>query len=181
MLWSHRVLPVRIRTHDKQETVPYTDTRVQLLPVKARSVCVLADNFRWIVKHIQTFSKTKLIPTYKKQGTSSLTRLGFTAYHQGGLSRRPTLPNVDAAYKFLEQMLLNMPHNPPFHTEIPMPALPDNIPAENGRLGKRLILISRKSSCKTCATHYFEKHHSIISSIRIIRSIIKLLPENVSW
>ena len=126
MLWSNRVLPIRLKIHDKLVTTPYTDPRVQILPIKARSLRILADNFRWIVKHIQTFAKAKIIPTYKKQGTSSLTRLGFATYHQGGISRRPTLPNATDTNAFLENLILHMPTDPPYHNEIQIPALPEN-------------------------------------------------------
>ena len=101
---------------------------MQILPVKARSLRVLADNFRRIIKHIQTFSRTKLVPVYKKQGTSCLTRLGFTSYHEGGISRRPSLPNSAATNQFLEDMLMHMPHDPPYHTEILLPMLPEGLP-----------------------------------------------------
>ena len=93
-------------------------------PIKQRSVRVLADNFRWIVKHIQTFSKSHLLPQYKKQGSSSLIRLGFTPYHEGGISRRPQLPNTPQLCDFLHGLLQKMPHEPPYHTEIPFPDLP---------------------------------------------------------
>lgn len=128
MLWSNRLLPVRLRHQEFAETVPYHDPKVQLLPVKSRSLRVLAENFRWTVKHLQTFSRTQFIPSYKKQGTSSLTRLGFTPYHEGGISRRPTLPNPVDTYTYLEAMLMNMPHDPPYHTEILPPPLPPDLP-----------------------------------------------------
>lgn len=88
MLWSNRKPPIRIKDGKSYQILPYDDPKVQLLPINARSLRVLAENFRWIVKHIQTFSRTKIIPTCKKQGTSSLTRLGFTSDHEGGISRR---------------------------------------------------------------------------------------------
>ena len=126
MLWSAKVLPVRIRTDQTQCVVPFHDPRVAVLPIRARSVRMLADNFRLIVKHIQTFSRTHIIPQYKKQGASSLTRLGFTPYHEGGVSRRPVLPNTQATCAFLDAMILHMPNNPPYHTEIPLPELPSD-------------------------------------------------------
>ena len=46
------------------------------------------------------------------------------------MSRRPALPNADATYAFLDQMTLNMPHTPPFHTEIIMPELPKDTPGQ---------------------------------------------------
>ena len=85
MLWANRMLPVRVKDGKKNLTLAYTDDKVKLLPLKARSLRVLSESFRWILKHIQTFSRSKVIPAYKKQGTSSLTRLGFTHYHEGGL------------------------------------------------------------------------------------------------
>lgn len=124
MLWSNRYLPLRVKETKGYKYLDFTDPAAQLLPVKSRSVRVLAENFRWIVKHIQTFSRNNLIPRYKKQGTSSLTRLGFTSDHEGGVSRRPRLPNSEATYSYIHQMLKTMPHNPPFHTDFLAPEIP---------------------------------------------------------
>ena len=124
MLWSRRPLPIKLREANKTLLLPYDDPRVSVLPLKQRSVRVLAENFRWIVKHIQTFSRSHIIPQYKKQGSSSLRRLGFTPYHEGGISRRPQLPNAPQMCDFLHGLLQNMPHEPPYHTEIPLPDLP---------------------------------------------------------
>ena len=124
MLWSHQHLPIRVKDPKGYRYLQYTDPTVLLLPVKARSVRVLAENFRWIVKHIQTFSRTCLVPRYKKQGTSSLTRLGFTSDNEGGVSRRPRLPNAEVTYTYIHDMLKTMPHNPPFHTDFALPELP---------------------------------------------------------
>lgn len=101
MHWSNQFLPIRLKSGKGYLTLQYNDPQAQLLPVKSKSLRVLAENFRWIVKHIQTFSRQKLIPVYKKQGTTSLTRLEFTSYHEGGVSRRPTLPNPDVTYKYI--------------------------------------------------------------------------------
>lgn len=124
MLWSNRYLPIRIKEKKGYKYFDYTNPAVSLLPIKAKSIRVLAENFRWVVKHIQTFSRTQLIPSFKKQGTSSLTRLGFTSDHEGGLSRRPQLPNTEATCTYLHDMLKTMPHNPPFHTDFLAPPLP---------------------------------------------------------
>lgn len=126
MLWSNSVLPIRIQDKGSTQVLPFEDPRVSLLPVKQKSVRVLADNLRWIIKHIQTFSKVNIIPQYKKQGTSSLTRLGFTPYHEGGISRRPNLPNTTVTYDFVLNWLQTISHNPPYHNEVEMPTLPDN-------------------------------------------------------
>lgn len=127
MLWANQVLPIRIKEGKRQVTLQYTDPKVRLLPLKAKSLRVLSESFRWIIKHIQTFSRTKVIPAYKKQGTSSLTRLGFTNYHEGGLSRRPELPNAVLTTTVLHKMLQTMPHDPPFHNEIEVPELPSDL------------------------------------------------------
>ena len=63
---------------------------------------------------------------YNKQGTSSLTRLGFTNDHEGGVSRRPELPNAESTYGIIHDMLKTMPHDLPFHTDILIPPLPQN-------------------------------------------------------
>ena len=34
------------------------------------------------------------------------------------------LPNAPETSAFLDSMILNMPHNPPYHTEISLPELP---------------------------------------------------------
>lgn len=97
-LWSGWIFPVKISENDQQVPYEFNHPKVQMQPVKKRSIRVLADSFRLIVKHLQTFSRTKIVPTYSKQGTSSLTKLGFTAYHEGGISRRPILPNAQVTY-----------------------------------------------------------------------------------
>ena len=127
MLWAQCRLPVRIKENSSNIILPYDDEKTQLLPVKQRSIRILAENFRWIIKHIQTFSKTNIIPQYKKQGTTSLIRLGFTPYHEGGISRRPNLPNVSQTYDFIHDLLSVMPHNPPYNTEVYMPPVPESV------------------------------------------------------
>ena len=127
MLWANRLLPSRLKEGKRNIKLDYSDARVQLLPIKSSSLRVLAESFRWIVKHLNTFSRSAILPTYKKQGTSSWTRLGFTNYHEGGISRRPTLPNANATYDYVHNMLKTMPHDPPFHTEIVAPPLPQNL------------------------------------------------------
>ena len=120
------VVACRIKDKNSNLVLPYDDARTQLLPVKQRSIRVLAENFRWIIKHIQTFSRTNIIPQYKKQGTTSLIRLGFTPYHEGGISRRPSLPNVSQTYDFVHDLLSVMPHNPPYNTEVCMPPVTES-------------------------------------------------------
>ena len=135
MHWTNKLLPIRIKKDKGYHTLQYDDPQVALLPVKTKSLRVLAENFRWIVKHIQTFSRQKYIPAYKKQGTTSLTRLGFTSYHEGGVSRRPVLPNPDVTYTYITQMLNAMPHDPPYHTEIlPLALLPNGSPCQQPNL-----------------------------------------------
>lgn len=87
---------------------PHPDRKLQLLPAKARCLCVFAENFRWIVKHIQTSWRSNISPLYKEQGTgtSSLTRLGFTAAHERGFHDvRTDLPNRQRTYSHLRNML----------------------------------------------------------------------------
>ena len=121
MLWAGRYLPVRIKDKDTNIPLEYADPKIQLQPIKHRSLRVLSKTFRLIVKHIQTFSKTPLIPTYKKQGASSLTRLGFSRYHEAGVSRRPILTSPQTCC-YIQNMILQIPHNPPCHNEIqPLP------------------------------------------------------------
>lgn len=64
---------------------------------------------------------------YPKQGSSSLVRLGFTAYQEAGISRRPKLLNAAETCAYLLNLALTLPNNPPFHTEVAMPNLPANI------------------------------------------------------
>ena len=120
-------MPIRIKDNKSYKYLAYDDPQIQLLPVKAKSLRILAENFRWVVKHIQTFSRSKIIPTYTKQGTSSLTRLGFTNDHESGISRRPQLPNAVETYSTLHTMLKTMPHDPPFNTDVLLPSLPQNV------------------------------------------------------
>lgn len=113
MQWTQMILPIRLK-QDKSTTtttiLPYTDPKIPRLPIKQRSVRVLAENFCWIVKHIQTISRTQLVPKYQKSGgTSSLTRLGFTTYNEEGISRRPNLPNAEQTYQIIQTMLQTMP------------------------------------------------------------------------
>lgn len=127
MLWSNRPLPIKLRDSSNTVLLQYHDLKVSTLPTKLKSVQVLAENFRWVVKHIQTFSKQTLIPQYRKQGSSSPIRLGFTSYHEGGVSRRPVLPNAEQTCAYLHGMLQTMPHNPPYHTEVDLPTLPSRV------------------------------------------------------
>ena len=76
-----------------------------------------------MVKHLNTFSRAKYTPTYSKQGTSSLVRLGFTAYHDADISRRPKIPNASDTSAYMLNLILTLPHNPPFHTEVEIPPL----------------------------------------------------------
>lgn len=118
MLWAGRLLPIRVTNKNSTEILDYHDPKTTLQPTKHKSVRVLAETFRLIVKHIQTFSRTKILPTYKLQGASSLTRLGFSRYHESGISRRPVLPNSQETYRYLQDLVLTISHNPPFHNEI---------------------------------------------------------------
>ena len=124
MLWAGRILPIKIQEVGYSQAMEYAHHKVQMQPVKKRSLRVMAENFRLIVKHLQTFSRTRIFPVYKKQGTASLTRLGFSAYHESGVSRRPHLPNAEATYKYLHELILQISHDPPFHNEIPPIDLP---------------------------------------------------------
>lgn len=56
------------------------------------------------------------MPVYKKQGASSLQKLGFTAYHEGGIACRPILPNADHTSDYLHNMVLHIAHEPPVHS-----------------------------------------------------------------
>lgn len=127
MLWSGWTLPVKIPVDDIQIAYPLTHEKVQMLPLKKRSLRVVAGTFRLIVKHIQTFSRSKIVPVYKKQGASSLQKLGFTAYHEGGIACRPLFPNAGLTSDYLHNLVLNIAHEPPFHSEIPVPPIPDSI------------------------------------------------------
>ena len=125
MLWAGRSLPIRVANKASQEILEYDDPKTSLQPVKLKSVRVLAETFRLIIKHLQTFSRCKIVPAYKQQGTSSLTRLGFSRYHESGISRHPELPNAAETYQYLKDLVLTIPHNPPFHNEIlPLPIVP---------------------------------------------------------
>lgn len=122
MLWAGRLLPIRVSNKHSTDILEYHDPKTAVQPTKLKSVRVLAETFRLIVKHIQTFSRTKIIPAYKLQGTSSLMRLGFSRYHESGVSRRPLLPNPKETYSYMQELILTIPHNPPFHNEIlPLP------------------------------------------------------------
>lgn len=111
MLWSGQTLPVKIRTDKGWHTYPVQGPKVQLLPPNHRSVRNISESFRWGVKHIQTFSQTRFIPTYRKQGSKSLISLGFSTDHEGGIACRPVLPNGQVTYKYFHDFLLTMPCN----------------------------------------------------------------------
>ena len=121
MLWSGHSLPVKVRTDRGWRAYPVSDPKVMLLPPSHRSVRNLAESFRWIVKHLQTFSQTKFIPSYRKQGSKSLVSLGFSTDHEGGVACRPALPNGEATYKYFHDFLLTMPCPLPYHTNVPLP------------------------------------------------------------
>lgn len=116
MLWAGRFLPVRIQDQNTIIPLEYDNPKIQLQPVKHRSLRVLSETFRLIVKHIQTFSKMKIIPTYKKQGASSLTRLGFSRYHEAGVSRRPVLPNTQDTCLYMQNLSKLNPADTPQST-----------------------------------------------------------------
>ena len=98
MLWAGRSLPIRVANKASQEILEYDDPKTSLQPVKLKSVRVLAETFRLILKHLQTFSRCKIVPAYKQQGTSR--------------------------YQYLKDLVLTIPHNPPFHNEIlPLPII----------------------------------------------------------
>lgn len=126
MLWSQRYPPIKIKSDKVWHAYDVTDTKVQMLPLKNRSLRVVSESFRYIVKHIQTFSNTKVIPTYTQQGATSLTRLGFAVDQRCGISRRPYLPNANDVYKWMHEIVLTMPNNPPYHTDIELPAIPSH-------------------------------------------------------
>lgn len=91
---------------------PFGHEKVQMQPLKKGSLRVVADTFRLIVKHVQTFSRSKIMPAYPKQGASSLQKLGFTIYHEGGVACRPILPNADATVDYTHNLVLTIPHEP---------------------------------------------------------------------
>ena len=55
MLWAGRLLPIKLSVGPHMIAVDSDDRRVQLQPPKKRSLRVLSETFRLIVKHIQTF------------------------------------------------------------------------------------------------------------------------------
>ena len=60
-----------------------------------------------------------------------MTRLGFSRYHEAGVSRRPHLPNPTETMQYLQDLIVQMPHDPPFHNEVQVLPIPerDNKPA----------------------------------------------------
>lgn len=109
MLWSGVTLPVKVRTEHGWRALPIHDSKVKLLPPHHSSLCALAESFRWIVKHIQTFSVSKLVPSYRKQSSKSLISLSFSSDHEGGVACRPQLPNGPATYniyKYVQDLVI---------------------------------------------------------------------------
>lgn len=160
MLWSHGILPVCIREYNSWCTYDaYEDPRYSSFLLK---VVFFAENFRWITKHLQT------LPTYKKPGRTSWARLGLSSNHEGGMSRCPDLPNASQTYAYIHDMLLTMPREPPFHTEVLTPALQHSLPHKFiflGRDGKRLSLSPRKHSFAMLDTHFSERTTMMILGI----------------
>ena len=136
MFWSRRHLPIKIREGKVWNAYSLQDDKVRLLPLKSRSLRVVSESCRYIVKHIQTFSATKIMPVYKQQGASSLTRLGFAMDHRSGISRRPTIPHAIAVYKWFETIMLTLPTNPPFCTDLEVPEIPIAICARLARVAR---------------------------------------------
>lgn len=54
----------------------HDDDKVRLLPLKNRSLRVISESFRYIVKHIQTFSSSKLSLRTHNQAQQALHALG---------------------------------------------------------------------------------------------------------
>lgn len=136
------MLPVKIRTDKGWRAYPLTDPKVQMMPSSHRSMRNIAESFRWIVKHIQTFSGTKFVPAYKKIGSKSLISLGFSTDHEGGVACHPALPNGLATYRYVHDFLLAIPCNPPFHTNVPIPALDSYM--QDPRHGRKPIMKNSK-------------------------------------
>lgn len=58
MLWSGRFSPIKIQEEGYSQALEYARPKVQIQPLKKRSIRVMAETFRLIIKHIQTFSRT---------------------------------------------------------------------------------------------------------------------------
>ena len=173
MLWAGRSLPSRVAGKTSNEVLEYHDPKTSLQPTKLKSVRVLAETFRLILKHIQTFSRTKIVPAYKLQGTSSLTRLGFSRYHESGVSRHPTLPNAKETYQYLQELVLTIPHN---HRSITK-SFPSQFPCEtthhNGQTGRKSQCQNGRSLRNIFVTIYSGKKSSTwLHTLAPIRLII---------
>lgn len=107
MLWSGQTLPIKIRVDKGWRAYHIDDPKVQMQPPAQRSLRNIAETFRWVVKHTQTFSKSKFLPAYKKQGSRSLVVLGFSTDHEGGIACRPELPNGELTYNNARQSALS--------------------------------------------------------------------------
>ena len=130
MLWAQRYPPIKLKADKVWHAHDIMDPKVQLLPLKNRSMRVICESFRYIVKHLQTFSNTKIVPTYSQQGATSLTRLGFTVDQRCGISRRPHLPNAPDVYKWISDIVLTLPTNPPYHMDFALPSIPAICPPQ---------------------------------------------------
>ena len=72
MLWSGQTLPIKIRVDKGWRAYHIDDPKVQMQPPAQRSLRNIAETFRWVVKHIQTFSKSKFLLSFScKQHFSS--------------------------------------------------------------------------------------------------------------
>lgn len=75
-----------------------TDPIIQLLLLKERLLRALSESFRWVMTHVQAFTKDLYIPAYSTSGSQSLLLSGFASENTYGIPRRPILPKDLATY-----------------------------------------------------------------------------------
>lgn len=157
MFWSGQHLPIKIREGKVWNAYSLQDDKVKILPLKSRSLRVVSESFRYMVKHIQTFSATKIMPVYKQQGATSLTRLGFAMDHRSGISRRPSIPHAIAVNNWLEKIMLTLPHNPPYCTDLEIPVIPTGHDIPAWPAWPEIVLHKREAFARSVRNHMARK------------------------
>lgn len=154
--WSQRYPPIKICAGKIWHA--YDENRCKdaiVIPLKNHSLRVVSESFRYMVKHIHTFSSTKLIPTYALQGATCLTCLKFA------MDQRCRIlgdPNCQMQLRFTNgYKILPLPHNPPCHTEIDIPTIPATAPKPEWPAWPEISLPQRESFSRMVRNHTEEK------------------------
>lgn len=81
---------------------PFLSTEAQIQKPESRSLWHQANTLRAVVRYLENTLQQPLFPKYKKNGASSLVRMGFHKSLVGGISSRPVLPDPVAVIEIIK-------------------------------------------------------------------------------